>query len=94
MLGQQYPSFYGNSDGFKWVSPECDDTTQDARQHMPVIKGGFYGEDGNNDPGLYRAVYWYNFDQDAEGHGKSWYCGTIYHASGDNSFAGCDVVKA
>lgn len=62
---------------------------------MPVIKGAFFGEDGNNDEGKYRVVYSYNTsDSDTEGHPLGYYCGTIYHASSDNSFSGCDVTKS
>ena len=88
--GEQYPSYYGNSDGFKWISSECNNQPSDAVQHMPVLKGGYFGE-SSTDPGKFRSVYWYNYDTDNEGHPKGWYCGTIYHASSDNSFSGCDV---
>lgn len=76
------------------MSSECDGTNlNSARQGMPIIKGGFFGEDGNNDAGLYRAVYFYNGAQDAEGHPKGFYCGTIYHNDpNSNGFAGCDVT--
>jgi len=50
-----YPSYYGNSEGFKWISAECDQAPSDARQHMPVIKGGFFEQGSNAD--LYRSVY-------------------------------------
>ncbi|KAF2765294.1 hypothetical protein EJ03DRAFT_211078 [Teratosphaeria nubilosa] len=90
--GNAYPSYYGNSEGFQWESSECGNRPNDARQHMPVIQGGYFGET-TLDAGKYRAVYWYNYESDSEGHPKGYYCGTIYHAGSDNSFSGCDVKK-
>lgn len=90
-IGKEYPSYYGNSEGFKWISPECDDQPSDAGQHMPVIKGGYFGVD-STDQGKFRSVYWYNYDEDDEDHPLGYYCGTIYHAKSDGSFAGCDVT--
>ncbi|KAF2151635.1 hypothetical protein K461DRAFT_321835 [Myriangium duriaei CBS 260.36] len=89
---KDYPSYYGNSEKFKWVSSECNNNPKAATQHMPVIKGGFFGEDGNTDAGKFRAVYWYNYETDNEGHPLGYYCGTIWHSKNDGSFAGCDVL--
>jgi hypothetical protein len=73
------------------MSSQCTDQPSDAVQHMPVIKGGYFGE-ATLAAGKFRAVYWYNYDQDDEGHDLAYYCGTIYHASSDNSYSGCDVT--
>ena len=62
---------------------------------MPVIRGGYFGEDGNNDEGLHRVIYSYKSgDADTAGHPLGYYCSTIYHTGFDNAFSRCDVVKA
>jgi len=53
--GNPYPSYYGNSEGFNWISDECDQAPGDARQHIPVVKGGYFEEGGA--AGKYRSVY-------------------------------------
>jgi hypothetical protein len=95
--GSAYPHYFGNSPGFEWVSKECnnpdDGGNNNLRELFPVISNGFFDTDQR--PGSFRAVYYWNdSDNDAEGHPKAFYCGTIYHPNSSNDFTGCDVGVA
>ncbi|KAF2722596.1 hypothetical protein K431DRAFT_345367 [Polychaeton citri CBS 116435] len=89
-----YPHYYGNGENFEFVSDECNGANNN-RNLFPIIKGGYFGEDGKNDEGKFRAVYVYSGGNvDVESHSVAYYCGTIFHNDNVNSFDGCDVKEA
>jgi hypothetical protein len=91
--GNTYPHYYGNNGNkrFDFLDPLC--TTNPNRKEFPVIKGGYFYGDGDDDPAYkFRAIYVFNPDAPQPGNDpEAQCCGIIYHAGKD--FEGCDIRK-